>query len=98
MNNEEKIIGMLEQVIQKVDGLEHKVDGLEREVRDVKQNVARIEVDHGQKLDALFDGYKMLSEKIDRLSLVEAQEDDMAIMKAAIKHLSAEITEIKKAM
>lgn len=91
MNNEEKIIGMLEQIVT-------KVDGLEREVRDVKQNVARIEVNHGQKLDALFDGYKMLSEKIDQLSLVEAQEDDMAVMKAAIKHLSSKIAELEKAI
>lgn len=91
MNNEEKIIGMLEQLFISQQETNKRLDKLE-------QNVARIEVNHGQKLDALFDGYKMMSEKIDQLSLVEAQEDDMAVMKAAIKHLSSKIAELEKAI
>ncbi len=91
MNNEEKIIGMLEQLFISQQETNKRLDKLE-------QNVARIEVNHGQKLDALFDGYKMLSEKIDQLSLAEAQEDDMAVMKAAIKHLSSKIAELEKAI
>ena len=91
MNHEEKIIGMLEQLFISQQETNKRLDKLE-------QNVARIEVNHGQKLDALFDGYKMMSEKIDQLSLVEAQEDDMAVMKAAIKHLSSKIAELEKAI
>lgn len=36
------------------------------ELAEVKNIVVRIENDHGQKLGALLDGYKLLSERLDR--------------------------------
>jgi predicted nuclease with TOPRIM domain len=60
---------------QRLDKLEQDVSGLKQDVSDLKQSVVRIEKqdisdlkqsvvrienEHGQKLDAVFDGYKLL--------------------------------------
>lgn len=39
---------------------------LEDEIRSVKETVCKIEVDHGQKLGALLNGYKQNAERLDR--------------------------------
>lgn len=39
---------------------------LKNEVSSIKSIVVRIENDHGQKIGALLDGYKLLSERLDR--------------------------------
>ena len=67
MNNEEKILSLLETLVVKVDNLEQRFDSLEQRVGSLEQKtdsihetVARVELEHGQKLDALFDGYSLL--------------------------------------
>jgi len=55
-----------------VDGLTNTVDGLSRDVNSIGKIVIRIENTHGQKLDALFDGYKQSSE---RLTVIEEKID-----------------------
>lgn len=40
---------------------------LENEIRKVKEIVSKIEVDHGQKLGALLNGYKQNTERLDRV-------------------------------
>jgi len=81
MNNEEKIISMLEQqtimlegiatrvdnLEAKVDNLETKVDNLEVIVTETKDRMVLMENDHGQKLGALFDGYKLLFDMMGKL-------------------------------
>jgi hypothetical protein len=37
-----------------------------QELAELKNIVVRIENDHGQKIGALLDGYKLLSERLDR--------------------------------
>ncbi|MGI6307459.1 MAG: hypothetical protein ACOX1X_02415 [Dethiobacteria bacterium] len=37
------------------------------DVKFTKETVVKVENDHGQKLNALFDGYKLNSEKLDRI-------------------------------
>lgn len=49
---------------EKFEGLNDKFEGLDKEVKSLKRIVLRIENDHGQKLDALFDGYKLTYEKV----------------------------------
>ena len=44
-----------------------KVDNLGNEVNETKNKVIIIEQEHGKKLDALFDGYKQNSDKLDRI-------------------------------
>ena len=63
-----------------VDGLTTQVDSLSKDMAEVKADLAemkprlsfvektviKIENDHGQKLGALLDGYKLISERLDR--------------------------------
>lgn len=51
---------------------------LKSEISEVKKTVIRIENDHGKKLEALFDGYKQNSEKLNRI------EDEVAKHKEVI--------------
>jgi outer membrane murein-binding lipoprotein Lpp len=41
---------------------------LKEDVGSIKNQIAKIEVEHGKKLDALFDGYKQNTESIKELS------------------------------
>jgi len=41
--------------------------------------LSRIEVEHGQKLDALFDGYKLNSEKLDRIEAEVSKHEEIII-------------------
>ena len=57
----------------RVDGLTTKVDRLTRDMAEVKadlqftkETVVRIENEHGQKLGALLNGYKLHEERLDR--------------------------------
>lgn len=65
MNNEEKILLLLESLNGKVESLNERVGNLENEIKFLRETVVKIEVDHGRKLGALFDGYMMLKEKIE---------------------------------
>ena len=49
------------------------------EIASVRATVARIENDHGQKLGALFDGYKLNSEKLDRIEAEVTKHDEIIL-------------------
>ena len=49
------------------------------EVRFTKETVIKIEKDHGQKLGALFDGYKLNSEKLDRIEAEVAKHEEIIL-------------------
>lgn len=68
MNNEEKILTLLE-------AMQSDIAELKKDTRTINQRVAVIEVEHGKKLNALVDGYKDLNRKADTL---QATVDDMA--------------------
>jgi len=55
MNNEEKILAILET-------MQTDMSGMQADMRDVKDRLTIIENDHGKSLAALHDGYKMLYE------------------------------------
>ena len=45
----------------------------------VENTVVRIENDHGQKLNALFDGYKQNSDKLDRIEDELSKHEEIII-------------------
>ncbi|OPZ94447.1 MAG: hypothetical protein BWY74_00571 [Firmicutes bacterium ADurb.Bin419] len=52
-----------------------RFDSIESQVKDLKNDVLRIDNDHGKKLEALFDGYKQhetmldtIEQKVDNIS------------------------------
>ncbi len=51
----------------RLTGVEDRLTGVEDRLTGVEGAVVKIEIDHGQKLGALFDGQKLNSEKLDRI-------------------------------
>jgi peptidoglycan hydrolase CwlO-like protein len=102
MNNEDKILTLLETLVVKVDKLEAEVTDMKTEITDIKteitnmktqfsgmrENVALIEVEHGQKLGALFDAYSAMSDDIKLIlptvSLAEKTASDIVAIKCAV--------------
>ena len=69
----ELIAAQVSSLTTQVDGLTTQVDGLTRDMIEVKadlqftkETVVKIEIDHGQKLGALLNGYKLHEERLDR--------------------------------
>ena len=61
----------LDSVEGRIDGLEGKFDNMQKEIIDIKERLERLEnivtvmqQEHGDKLDALFDAFKMQNEKL----------------------------------
>ncbi len=67
------ITTQVDTITTQVDTLTKDVDEMKatmatkQELAEIKAIVVKIENDHGQKLGALFDGYSLLSEKLDRI-------------------------------
>jgi len=59
-----------------VSGLKIDVFDLKDDLYFVRGSVVRIELEHGGKLDALFDGYQQLNGKTDRIEAHVSQQDD----------------------
>lgn len=68
----------------RIDSLDNRITNLENELKDVKKVVIKIEHDHGDKLKALFDGFKQNSDKLDRIE-AEVTKHDEFILKKIIK-------------
>ena len=65
---------LLEKIFKKMGDMDSRMTSMETEMADIKadvrftkETVIKIENDHGQKLNALFDGYKLNSEKLERI-------------------------------
>ena len=56
-----------------------KVDNLGNEVKETKYKVIIIEQEHGKKLDALFDGYKQNSDKLDRIEEEVSRHEEIIL-------------------
>ncbi len=52
---------------------------IKQELAEVKTIVVKIENDHGQKLDALFDGYTQNSEKLDRIEAEVTKHEEFIL-------------------
>jgi hypothetical protein len=55
------------------------LSGINGRLTNVEGIVIRIENDHGQKLGALFDGYKLNSEKLDRIEAEVAKHEEIIL-------------------
>lgn len=56
-----------------------RFEKVEKELSDINKAVIRIENDHGNKIDALFDGYKQNSDKLDRIEKEVSKHDDFIL-------------------
>lgn len=64
-NFEDKVLSYLAQLTQEITGAKQDISWIKGDMSGVKQSIARIEVEHGEKLSALFDGNKSNSEQIE---------------------------------
>lgn len=61
-----------------------KLNNMDIDIKELKKHVIVIENEHGKKLDALFDGYKQVYEKVTSIdSKVEKQDVEIRVIKGA---------------
>lgn len=97
MNSEDRILEMIEQIYIGQQEAGKRLDSIAHDIDRLNQNVTKIEMEQGQKLDALFDGYSEISNQIKKLSVIDALQDDVATLKTAVRYLSAELEKLKLA-
>ena len=87
MNNEEKILGLLEKVYIELQETKKDLKETKESLREeMKQGFKKlgdrlvyIENDHGKKLSALFDGYKQNSDKLDRIEAEVSKHEEIIL-------------------
>ena len=108
MNNEEKILQMLEQLTEDVSGLKEDVSGLKKDVNNLKEDSAdmretltRVAVTQENvvlpQLRLLAEGHDHLAKTLAPKDRVDALESDMIFMKALIGSLSDRLAKLEKA-
>lgn len=84
---EDKTFDLLEKMYaefsSRFDKVENRFDKVENRLDKVEGHITRIEMEHGKKLNALFDGYKQTYEKLQehdkRLDGIETKVDSLSI-------------------
>ena len=73
------IEGKLGTVESRMGTIEGKIDSMQGEITELKKAVLRIETNHGNKLDALFDGYRQHSDRLDRIEAQVSKQEEFII-------------------
>ena len=92
---EQKLNPKFDSIQNQILEMQGQISELQKETKSISRSVAIIEHDHGQKLDALFDAFKMNNEKIEkqekRISLyerkIEQHDDDIFYLKNKVQGL-----------
>lgn len=63
----------------KIDNVDKRIDNVEKRIENVEKITLHIEQDHGKKLEALFDGYKQNSEKLDRIEKEVSKHEEVIL-------------------
>lgn len=72
----EKVYADMQEGFKKVD---KRFDALETRVDRIEKTVFKIEHDHGQKLQALFDCYKQHTDQLERIEKEVAKHDEFIL-------------------
>lgn len=98
MNDEEKILGMLEKLTEKVESMDQRMDRMESGISGIK---VRLDGDVQRQLNLLAEGHSRLVERLDALEevreLAEETKDKVDVIYAVVKRHSGDIAELKKA-
>ena len=77
---------LLEMIATQVSTLTTQVNMLTKDITELKEDqriikgtVLKIEQDHGEKLEALFDGYKQNTEKLDRIEVEVSKHEEIIL-------------------
>jgi uncharacterized protein YoxC len=77
---EHQVGGLTQQVgglTQQVGNLNQKVDKIEQRVGNIETIVTGIEYNHGQKLEALFDGYKQHTDILEKVEKELSKQEEI---------------------
>lgn len=94
MDTEEKILAVLEKQGEMLAQMQGDLAGVKADLVHVK---ARLDYDVDKKLGAINEGVDAILETMVSKSRVEALEDDVIVLKAAVKMLTQEVAELKRA-
>ncbi len=104
MNNEEKLLTMLEKLTGDVTEIKGDISSLKERVDEIDTRSLRsaviLENDVAKKIQLVYEGQELLLQKMEELtpkSRTEVLEDDVAMLKDVIKLMRQEINELKKA-
>jgi tetrahydromethanopterin S-methyltransferase subunit G len=83
MNSDDKLFELIGQIYSEMrDGfasVNQRLDRVEGRLDNVEKTALIIEQEHGRKLDALFDGYKQNTEKLDRIETEMVKHEEFII-------------------
>ena len=105
MNNEEKILGMLEKLTEKVESMDQRMDRMEgrmdRMETDISGIKVRLDVDVQKQINLLSEANSRIVERLDALEevreLAEETRDKVDVIYTVVKMHSGDIAELKKA-
>lgn len=104
MNFEEKILESLNGINSRLDRVDNHLNTLTGKVNELDARTLRtavmVETEALPKINALFDGHNAIMEQLNKLATkdrVDELESDIVILKTAVKMLSQEVAELKKA-
>ena len=108
MNNEEKILSLLEKMDTRQTQSDQILAQLTSDMSDMKERMDKLDARQAKteitlenvivpRLDALAEGQKALMETLAPKSRVEALEEEVGMLKSVIRILSNDVAELKKA-
>ena len=67
------------QVNNRIDKVDGRIDKVDERIDKLEKTTTKMEQEHGQKLDALFDGYKQNSEQLNRIEDEVAKHEEVIL-------------------
>lgn len=94
MNNEEKILAILSHIQEEQAQMREEQTRMRDDLNAVK---LRLELDVEKRFDAVNEGIDAILEQLTPKKQIEEMEADITILKSAVKMLTQEVAELKKA-
>lgn len=101
MNNEEKILSILEKHSEMFEQINARMDQMQANMGEMQKTLTRVAVTQENavlpKLQLLAEGRDTLLNTLARKERVETLEDDVALLKTVIKAMSQRLEKLEKA-
>lgn len=73
----ENLFELMEKMYAEMQGIKKDVKGNSNKIDNLEKIVLRMEQNHGQKLEALFDGYIQNTQKIDKIERKVSKQEEV---------------------
>jgi hypothetical protein len=99
MQNEARILSSLEKMDGRLDNLERDMVGLKGDVSNLERSVVEIQVTQENiivpQIKLLAEGHELIQEQIRGLSVIDALQGDVSMLKSALRLLSQDVEQLK---